>query len=1148
MISFDLPSTINALSKQSDTNSEKILSGEQIFESSPNPHLQALKDENLFWHSEPNQSQISANHIFKTLNHVKNYLENCQFYDEEIEDINLRIINGFYLSIRDFKDKKLTDLMIIFLNYISNIANIIEGSPENYQEYQKVKKSLLIFPGTSGDMAVDFACIDGSIARIGDAAIALRLLSPDQQIVQDEFFEEIIKLTNKTYPKSIIKDGNQQHLLAFLFSLFLINDEDIEKSYRSVDSEIYLRDALKIMQSFKAKIRIRIENFNKQISDSSSISDFSTKWLEKKSLLISGKDSSTQLHNIELIELDTLEQQNLDIAKKYFQESVIDGKSLAEYFLSVQTIETKILMDYCQNISENLGIDILVRDLFKTSDNDELIFTDENCILAYKNQLKTTIEIRKMFEEKLCLKFPQLTTDLTEELVLPLIDPKSHSLAIFDEYDYLESLNFKKNQRDEIDPYKIDNIMGLLFPDKEDPNATKKVKAGLLFLHSIHRNFKNSDFILSLLLSDKIREMIKDSDIKNFALSLPPELAVQNPTRILQYCDFQDANRFREIFDLSKNIFKENQEIDHRDNALKIYEIYKKIYSNQRENLEEIIEKTDSLAIETMLFIALRCSHVAIFKLLTKQKPESKIKLAQIKDDKGNNAFHITISNSDVDLTMAIIEEIPDSQIEPFQSLNNEGLNPLHLAIINEEVTILQLILKKAGAEKIRLLKITDSENFSPLHIACYGGHENIVKIILDETLGNEDEILLISNSQNFTPLHVATYFGHQEVVETILDRSGRRKKTLLGATTIENNTALHIAIQRGHLKIAKTLLKISQIPEFNELLEIVNIEGKTPFSLAIEKKSLSIVLLMIENASENFSQQIFLELINSKTKDGKKILHCAFENNDHLAIKKLLNFAKIISNDKFDNLRLMLDENMDDGFETTITPFQFSIENQNPQSVRAVIDLLKEIFLTEKDFVVELFTKTSDEARTPLSLASGSSHLIIFKELINFIEFVGNEDKGLALQLLLKSSAKGLNCLHFVCKDSELEFLSMIIDSIDKFSNNDEDLMQNYINQENIKKKTPLYYAIKRLFQCSEILDDSLLEKIHNNKEIVIMLLKKGARENQEIQNLMISNQDNPCFKDMVEIFTKYSMPMRQPSRPEANELMHSVNKRTRY
>ncbi len=31
MISFDLPSTINALSKQSDTNSEKILSGEQIF-------------------------------------------------------------------------------------------------------------------------------------------------------------------------------------------------------------------------------------------------------------------------------------------------------------------------------------------------------------------------------------------------------------------------------------------------------------------------------------------------------------------------------------------------------------------------------------------------------------------------------------------------------------------------------------------------------------------------------------------------------------------------------------------------------------------------------------------------------------------------------------------------------------------------------------------------------------------------------------------------------------------------------------------------------------------------------------------------------------------------------------------------------------
>jgi hypothetical protein len=286
------------------------------------------------------------------------------------------------------------------------------------------------------------------------------------------------------------------------------------------------------------------------------------------------------------MELDALEQQNLDIAKKYFQESVLDGKSLTEYFLSVQTIETKILMDYCQNISESLGIDILARDLFKTSDNDELIFTDENCILAYKNQLKTTIEIQKMFEAKLCFKFPQLTTDLAEELALPLIDSQSHSLAIFDEYDYLESLNFKKNQPDE-----IDKIIALLFPDKEDPNANKKVKAGLLFLHSIHRNFKNSDFIFSLLLSDKIKEMIKDSDIKNFVLSLPPELAVKNPARILQYCEFQNANRFREIFDLSKNLFKENEEIDHQDNALKIYESYKKIYSNQRENLEEIIKK-----------------------------------------------------------------------------------------------------------------------------------------------------------------------------------------------------------------------------------------------------------------------------------------------------------------------------------------------------------------------------------------------------------------------------------------------------------------------------------------------------------------------------------------------------------------------------
>jgi hypothetical protein len=212
------------------------------------------------------------------------------------------------------------------------------------------------------------------------------------------------------------------------------------------------------------------------------------------------------------------------------------------------------------------------------------------------------------------------------------------------------------------------------------------------------------------------------------------------------------------------------------------------------------------------------------------------------------------------------------------------------------------------------------------------------------------------------------------------------------------------------------------------------------------------------------------------------------------------------------------------------------------------VIDLLKEIFLTDKDFAVELFTKTSDEARAPLNLASGSSDLIIFKELINFIEFVSNEDKGLALQLLFKSSTKGLNCLHFVCKDSELEFLSIIIDSINKFSNNDEDLMQNYINQENIKKKTPLYYAIKRLFQSNEILDDSLLEKIQNNKEIVIMLLKNGARENQEIQNLMISNQDNPCFKDMVEIFRQYSIPIRQPSSPVANELMYPENKRARY
>jgi hypothetical protein len=258
MISFNLSNSINLLIKNSQFSgfSDELL---QFIEESTNPLILELATQVKFWEElsvDPeHSSKINPQNITITVQSVSKYLNSKYPEDPEVDNMTARLNSLFCDSIKNFNDKKLIDLMRIFLNHFIQIAIRLESSAsenstlEDQQKIkEKIKNILLMFPGISATNSVDLTvCIEGHSNRIQEAFLTLNMLPIDQQICKDQFLQLTSDLVAKKFPRSIIAQGNHIHIEAFINSLFTLNHHQLDQFYKAPDHEVTIFDVLKII-------------------------------------------------------------------------------------------------------------------------------------------------------------------------------------------------------------------------------------------------------------------------------------------------------------------------------------------------------------------------------------------------------------------------------------------------------------------------------------------------------------------------------------------------------------------------------------------------------------------------------------------------------------------------------------------------------------------------------------------------------------------------------------------------------------------------------------------------------------------------------------------------------------------------------------
>ncbi|MGL4388906.1 MAG: ankyrin repeat domain-containing protein, partial [Brevinema sp.] len=198
-------------------------------------------------------------------------------------------------------------------------------------------------------------------------------------------------------------------------------------------------------------------------------------------------------------------------------------------------------------------------------------------------------------------------------------------------------------------------------------------------------------------------------------------------------------------------------------------------------------------------------------------------------------AFQNAIKNNDVAVVQLFLEYDPSflSQLTKFNDLDQLVYN----LVANNRKDLLEPIFEKEGNPSA-----ISYEGVPAIHVAISLGLCDMVTYLLEKKVSIEQESLF-----GDTPLTIAVYSEEFDIVNDLL-----QKRANINHVEKNGDTALHIAIRRKNKKITTLLLSQPNIS-----LNIANIYGDTPFSIAKDSNDPALFML-VENSIK-------------KNKEGKK-------------------------------------------------------------------------------------------------------------------------------------------------------------------------------------------------------------------------------------------------------------------------------------
>lgn len=300
-----------------------------------------------------------------------------------------------------------------------------------------------------------------------------------------------------------------------------------------------------------------------------------------------------------------------------------------------------------------------------------------------------------------------------------------------------------------------------------------------------------------------------------------------------------------------------------------IYLINYAIIQNNTELLNVIIEKNPVLDItdtdgRSLLYFPIKYNYSKIITTILKyNRSNIGISILDIKDKNGNIPLHYAITNKNISCINQLLEEGSNVNIT---DINNN--NSLHLSVYSKMYEICSIISK---TDVIVNAKNSIGEN--ALHIACNMGLYEIVKLLLDIGIYIDTQ----DDDYEFSALHYSINLNNVPITKLLLNnKANPNVQDFLG------NTPLHYSIIEENMVIFNYIMTSDTTKNIINV-NIYNYENKLPIHIALEKKKIEYVRLLISGSNLNFQDM-----------DGFSPVHYIFMDNNWKSLIKELETKKI--------------------------------------------------------------------------------------------------------------------------------------------------------------------------------------------------------------------------------------------------------------
>ena len=265
-------------------------------------------------------------------------------------------------------------------------------------------------------------------------------------------------------------------------------------------------------------------------------------------------------------------------------------------------------------------------------------------------------------------------------------------------------------------------------------------------------------------------------------------------------------------------------------------------------------------------------------------------------DDDGHSLLHAASASGQIE----IVRLLKEKNLDP-NALDKQGQTTLHGASRHGKFEAVKVLLELGANPAIK-----DNFGRTPSTVAWQYGHTQIMDILEGKATTAQGSSTSIRNAKNL-PLWSLARLGLMDLIQ---EAFAAGKSEPPSREPGSDNTALHCAIEVGKTDILRVLLQndresidhvnrylrtplhvasvmgdfdaMTELIKFNAELDLQDIWGDTPLSLAQAKAHWSVAIALIEQGSEIDKQRI----------DIKRTFFAAIEENNVKVVKLLLRLS----------------------------------------------------------------------------------------------------------------------------------------------------------------------------------------------------------------------------------------------------------------